>query len=127
MGLTACNCTPVPFNGENAISCRSDLNQENGTYPFSALEHRNHGGIDMKITSRELMKKLQFRAISGPTDQNVPPFEWDKSGFKENYYGMPNKWVFLPVEHKWEWDPPVISGSAGNSISCVSLIFLGIV
>lgn len=46
--LSRCNCTP-PYSGENAISARSDLNPANGTYPFSALGHRSHGGMDMKV------------------------------------------------------------------------------
>ena len=105
--LTACECEPLPFNGENAISARSDLNPEGGHYPFSSLDHRNHGAIDMKILSRDLMREgLQFRAISGPTDQDVPAFEWDKSGFTDNYFGLPNKWSFPAVTHKWSLPLP---------------------
>ena len=114
--------TPLSF-------ARSDLNPEGGTYPFGALKHRNHGAIDMKITSRGLLKGLQFRAISGPTDQNVPAFEWDKSGFNENYFGMPNKWEFPHVEHKWKWALPANNdeSSAINFLSSATLIFLGII
>ena len=46
--LSACNCTP-PYSAENAISARSDLNPANGVYPFSALGHRSHGGVDSKV------------------------------------------------------------------------------
>ncbi|KAH7987008.1 hypothetical protein HPB49_026514 [Dermacentor silvarum] len=46
--LAHCNCTP-PFSAENAISARSDLNLADGVYPFPSLEHRAHGGIDMKV------------------------------------------------------------------------------
>lgn len=46
--LSRCNCTP-PYSAENAISARSDLNPANGVYPFSALGHRSHGGVDMKV------------------------------------------------------------------------------
>ena len=46
--LSRCNCTP-PYSGENAISARCDLNPAKGKYPFGALGHRNHGGIDMKV------------------------------------------------------------------------------
>ena len=41
--LAACDCIP-PYSAENAISARNDLNPRNGTYPFSALGHRSHGG-----------------------------------------------------------------------------------
>ena len=54
--LSRCNCTP-PYSGENAISARCDLNPAAGKYPFGALGHRNHGGIDMKVG------KLQHRYI----------------------------------------------------------------
>ena len=117
-------CDPE-YNGENAISGRSDLNPENGTYPIPSLGHRNHAAIDMKITSRQLMKNgLQIRAISGPTDQNVPPFEWSKSGFgkSNNYFGMQDKWTFGPVTHKWILQDPEPSNSANKSQWSVSLI-----
>ena len=117
-------CDPE-YNGENAISGRSDLNPENGTYPIPSLGHRNHAAIDMKITSRQLMKNgLQIRAISGPTDQNVPPFDWRKSGFgkSNNYFGMPYKWTFGPVTHKWILPDPEPSNSANKSQWSVSLI-----
>ena len=52
--LAACDCEP-PYSGENAISARCDLNPANGTYPFSALGHRDHAGIDMKLTTSELV------------------------------------------------------------------------
>ena len=48
--LSVCNCTP-PYSGENAIAARSDLNPPDGMYPFSALGHRLHGAIDMKVNS----------------------------------------------------------------------------
>lgn len=46
--LAVCDCTP-PYSGENGIAARSDLNPASGTYPFSALGHRLHGAIDMKV------------------------------------------------------------------------------
>ena len=56
--LGKCNCTP-PYSGENGISARSDLNPANGTYPFSALGHRSHGGTDNKV-SRRVGKKMSW-------------------------------------------------------------------
>lgn len=56
--LGKCNCTP-PYSGENGISARSDLNPANGTYPFSALGHRSHGGTDNKV-SRRVGKKTSW-------------------------------------------------------------------
>lgn len=48
--LSKCSCSP-PYSAENAISARSDLNPANGSYPFSFLGHRNHGGTDCKVRS----------------------------------------------------------------------------
>ena len=60
--LAKCNCTP-PYSGENGISARSDLNPANGTYPFSALGHRSHGGTDNKVRTgvRRLACILYYR------------------------------------------------------------------
>ncbi len=52
--LSECKCNP-PYSGENAISARSDLNPPSGTYPFSALGHRSHGGTDMKVRRKKLI------------------------------------------------------------------------
>lgn len=31
------------------MSARGDLNPANGTYEFSGMGHRNHGGLDYKV------------------------------------------------------------------------------
>ncbi|KAF8778477.1 putative phospholipase B-like 2 like protein [Argiope bruennichi] len=100
--LSKCNCTP-PYSAENAISARSDLNAINGTYPFGALGHKQHGAIDVKLTSYEMFKNLEFVAISGPTYDSVPPFQWSKSDFDKTvrHTGHPDLWKFEPVVHKW--------------------------
>lgn len=63
--FSKCDCTP-PYSGENTISARSDLNPANGKYPFDALGHRDHGATDMKMTSSDMAKHMEFIAISGP-------------------------------------------------------------
>ncbi|XP_015925352.1 putative phospholipase B-like 2 [Parasteatoda tepidariorum] len=100
--LSRCNCTP-PYSAENAISARCDLNPVNGTYPFAALGHRQHGATDMKLTSYELQKNYEFVAISGPTYDPLPPFQWSKSDFdkKVKHEGHPDLWQFKPIVHKW--------------------------
>ena len=100
--LSACNCTP-PYSAENAISARCDLNPKNGTYPFGALGHRSHGATDMKITSYALFKKMQFVAVSSPTYDDLPPFQWSKADFESDtpHYGMPDLWNFKPIIRKW--------------------------
>lgn len=91
--LSRCNCTP-PYSGENAISARSDLNPANGTYPFDALGHRAHGGIDCKVTSYALFSNFSVHAISGPTYDQQPVFQWSTSGLNYPHYGQPDRWEF---------------------------------
>ncbi|XP_058137382.1 putative phospholipase B-like 2 [Dasypus novemcinctus] len=101
--LSLCQaCSPQP-NGENAISARSDLNPANGSYPFQALRQRSHGGIDMKVTGAELAKALSLLAVSGPTWDQVPPFQWSTSPFHGLLHmGQPDLWKFSPVEVRWD-------------------------
>jgi len=100
--LSRCDCTP-PYSGENAISCRSELNPKDGKYPFGALGFRDHGATDMKATNSEMMKSLKFRAISGPTYDPLPVFDWRTTVLKDTvrHFGQPNEWRFGPVVHTW--------------------------
>ncbi|XP_065892307.1 putative phospholipase B-like 2 isoform X2 [Dysidea avara] len=99
--LSACNCTP-PYSAENAVCARSDLNDVNGTYPFFFLSHRFHGGIDTKVTSYEMFhNKLGCIAISGPTHQQQPPFQWSTSGYSNIPDGHPDLWQFEPIKISW--------------------------
>uniref|UniRef100_A0A4W3IB51 Phospholipase B-like n=1 Tax=Callorhinchus milii TaxID=7868 RepID=A0A4W3IB51_CALMI len=94
-------CDPSS-NGENSISSRSDLNPANGTYLFPALEHRSHGGTDMKVTSSEMYKTFEMIAISGPAWDQVPPFQWSKSSYSGLIHmGHPDLWKFPPVMVRW--------------------------
>jgi len=55
------------------------------------------------MTSSEMMKRLQFIAISGPTHDPLPPFQWSKSDFEKTvaHFGHPDLWLFKPVLHEW--------------------------
>uniref|UniRef100_A0A2I3TN81 Phospholipase B-like n=2 Tax=Pan TaxID=9596 RepID=A0A2I3TN81_PANTR len=101
--LSLCKaCDPQP-NGENAISARSDLNPANGSYPFQALRQRSHGGIDVKVTSMSLARILSLLAASGPTWDQVPPFQWSTSPFSGLLHmGQPDLWKFTPVKVSWD-------------------------
>ncbi|XP_033618561.1 putative phospholipase B-like 2, partial [Fukomys damarensis] len=95
-------CDPQP-NGENAISARSDLNPADGSYPFPALRQRSHGGIDVKVTSRSLAAAMSLLAVSGPTWDQVPPFQWSTSPFRDTLHmGHPDLWKFAPVWVSWD-------------------------
>jgi hypothetical protein len=67
-----------------------------GVYPFAALGLRPHGGIDAKVTSSQLFKAgLSTSAISGPTYDYLPPFQFSTSPFANlTHEGMPDLWQF---------------------------------
>ncbi|XP_077094756.1 putative phospholipase B-like 2 [Siphateles boraxobius] len=100
--LSRCDaCDPVQ-NGENSISARSDLNPANGSYPFGALKQRPHGGTDMKMTSFGLFQQLELLAVSGPTWDQTPVFQWSRSPYRDlPHMGHPDRWDFSTVHVKW--------------------------
>ncbi|KAF7709810.1 putative phospholipase B-like 2 [Silurus meridionalis] len=100
--LSKCDgCNPA-HNGENAISARSDLNPANGTYPFGALKQRPHGGTDMKMTSYGLFRQYELLAVSGPTCNQLPAFEWSTSPYSSlMHIGHPDRWDFPVVHVRW--------------------------
>uniref|UniRef100_A0A8C0PJ68 Phospholipase B-like n=2 Tax=Canis lupus familiaris TaxID=9615 RepID=A0A8C0PJ68_CANLF len=101
--LSLCKACSPQANAENAISARSDLNPANGSYPFQALHQRSHGGIDVKMTSMALAKAFHIIAVSGPTWDQVPPFQWSSSPFSGLLHmGQPDVWKFLPIETWWD-------------------------
>ncbi|XP_033828794.1 putative phospholipase B-like 2 [Periophthalmus magnuspinnatus] len=100
--LSKCEGCDPPANAENAISARSDLNPENGTYPFGALRQRQHGGTDMKLTSYQMYRDYGMLAVSGPTWDQLPPFQWSTSPYKDLLHmGHPDKWTFNPIKVTW--------------------------
>lgn len=100
--LSRCEGCDPPANGENTISARSDLNPANGTYPFGALKQRPHGGTDMKLTSYGMARDYELLAVSGPTWDQVPAFQWSSSPYKDLLHmGHPDTWAFKPVHVTW--------------------------
>ncbi|XP_047616478.1 putative phospholipase B-like 2 isoform X1 [Phacochoerus africanus] len=101
--LSLCKACKPQANGENAISARSDLNPANGSYPFQALQQRSHGGIDVKVTSMALARVFGLLAASGPTWDQLPPFQWSTSPFSHLLHmGQPDLWKFSPIEVSWD-------------------------
>ncbi|XP_030225757.1 putative phospholipase B-like 2 [Gadus morhua] len=100
--LSQCDACRPHANGENAISARSDLNPADGTYPFGALTQRPHGGTDMKMTSYVMSRGFEMLAVNGPTADQVPPFQWSTSPYKDLLHmGHPDTWTFKPVKVTW--------------------------
>ncbi|BHF74146.1 Putative phospholipase B-like 2 [Sparganum proliferum] len=95
--LSRCNCTPS-YSAENAISARNDLNDFNGTYPFPALAYRLHGGTDVKLVNWTMATSASMIAVSGPTYDDVPPFQWSRLNPPVRKPLMqPDKWTFPPL------------------------------
>ena len=68
---------------KNSIASRYDLKETKPSY---------FGAIDAKIVSTE--NPHVTYAISGPTHQNQPVFEWDLNVFNTSHVGVPAKWNF---------------------------------
>jgi hypothetical protein len=109
--LSECNCTP-PYTAEYAISARNDLNDPNGTYPFDAIKFRDWGGIDVKITTAEMSKKLEMLIVSSPSYEQQQPFQWSTTKLPKTirHEGHPDKWAFLPHILRWYPEDNEVAG-----------------
>mmetsp|Transcript_8961 Transcript_8961/g.21287 ORF Transcript_8961/g.21287 Transcript_8961/m.21287 type:complete len:614 (+) Transcript_8961:91-1932(+) len=65
----------------NFISSRYDL-----------VSRQLVGGTDSKVVNSCLVKRMQVEAISGPSHQDSPPFDWSKFG--KAPLGLPTVWNF---------------------------------
>jgi hypothetical protein len=57
----------------------------------------------LQLTTYEMMKNFELIAISSPTYDQQPPFQWSKSDLEKTvrHVGHPDVWKFEPVHHKW--------------------------
>ncbi len=96
-----CNCTPMGYSAENGISARCELNPMNGSYAIAAEGARCHGATDLKITNFDMVKRMQLFAISGPTYEQQPVFDWSEqvgtACEHKKHEGMPDRFQFDPV------------------------------
>lgn len=99
----------------HAISARMDLDPALGGIP--------NGGIDAKVTSKCLFKKLQCQASSGPTHDAQPVFRWltEETGtelFPDwPHAGLPNVWNFGWVQMTPRGAQNI--NDPGTALSCV--------
>lgn len=70
-----------------ALAVRFDL------FPDPNLR-KNSGLIDTKATNMEMLMKKQCMAINGPTHDQQEAFQFSKSGIREKFYGLPDKWNY---------------------------------
>ena len=80
------------------------MNDPQGKYPFKALKYRQYGAIDLKMTTFDMKKTLEYVAISGPTNDQLPSFQWSKTAFNVKHYGHPDLWNFGPIKVKWQFN-----------------------
>lgn len=100
--LSKCNCTP-PYTAEFSIAARNDLNDPNGTYPYYKFGFRPTAAIDAKMTNHQLALALEMVAISGPSAEQQPVFDWRKIKVKGlSHIGQPIIWDFDPVYVTWD-------------------------
>ena len=79
-------------NPGNAISSRFDLVKiNNSTNPN--LDNAPFGGIDSKVTSYHRVKSGTCEAISGPSHDQVPAFDWNEYPGTV-HAGQPEYWRF---------------------------------
>jgi len=70
----------------HAIASRFDL-------PEMGIE-KNLGAIDSKITSYHMALKREISAISGPTHDRFPPFDWRQAKGNDPRDGLPDRYDF---------------------------------
>jgi hypothetical protein len=78
-----------PLSDKNptfAISARGDLGNTNSSSPF--------GGIDTKVNSNRLSPTASTIAQSGPTHDQLPPFQWTQKWAAWPHLGQPTHWDF---------------------------------
>jgi len=99
-----CSDCPLVISAENAIASRNDLNPIYSTF-FSVwpTNPRTYGAIDCKATSSAMIPTLEFIAVSGPTYDPLPSFQWSRADFKNDvpHFGHPDLWKFPSFRTKW--------------------------
>ncbi|CAH8433767.1 unnamed protein product [Heterobilharzia americana] len=94
--LSVCPCKP-PYTSNGAISSRNELNDPDGYYPIKSWSYRLSGGTDAKLVDLSMINQLNMIAISGPTYDDLPPFQWSLIKNVKKPIMQPNKWQFPPV------------------------------
>lgn len=94
---------------DHAIAARGDLVRGKSMSP--------NGGVDSKVTSSCLVKKLAADAISGPTHDDQKPFKWTDSSGKELFPDYPHDG--LPDTWNFDWVRMTPDGETSITGDCV--------
>lgn len=58
--------------------------------------------VPLQMTSYEMFQEYGMVAVSGPTWDQVPPFQWSTSPYKDlMHMGQPDVWAFKPIKVTW--------------------------
>lgn len=58
---------------------------------------------DLQVTDFSLAKHMSMLAASGPTWDQLPPFQWSRSPFHNVLHmGQPDLWTFSPIQVPWD-------------------------
>ena len=61
-----------------------------------------HVFAPLQMTSYEMFREYGMVAVSGPTWDQVPPFQWSTSPYKDlMHMGHPDTWAFKPIQVSW--------------------------
>lgn len=94
-----------------AISARDDLKDAQTPDPDGSPD----GGVDAKITSSCLFRRLTAQAISGPSHANLPAFRWTAEDGSETWPGYPHEGLPNIANFDWVRTAPA-SGASDNSV-----------
>jgi len=75
-----------------SIAARFDLPVVPG-HKCDVLKLKANGATDGKVTNAALVSLMQAYAVSGPSNDNLPTFDWSKTSFKKPPL-LPNIWNF---------------------------------
>jgi hypothetical protein len=92
---------------DHAIASRGDL---------ATKDPAPNGGVDSKVTSSCLAKRLAADAIAGPTHQGQKPFKWSDDSGKPLYPDYPHDG--LPDLWNFDWVRMTPSGEAAATEDC---------
>jgi hypothetical protein len=95
------SCSPS-FSADLAIASRNDLNDPNGKYGIDEWGNQGFGAIDSKITNSVMTRNSEMLAVSGPTGEQQPRFQWSTTNLKGlRHEGHPDLSDFKPIYTKW--------------------------
>ncbi len=65
----------------DAIAARYDLQPNSAACEVLSL--RANGATDAKVTSADMVARMESEAVAGPTDDDQEPFDWSRTKFKK--------------------------------------------